>query len=94
VGRDKGSFTEQQTEGNRNNNGTNKQKTQQEPYDPDSRSPEEDRCHAPPSRECLPAVPPPTGTKRDGTGYGIPGSGQVGSAPTPRLCPFLESGEN
>jgi len=26
VGRDKGSLTEQQTEGNRNNNGTNKEK--------------------------------------------------------------------
>jgi len=29
VGQDKGSLTEQQTEGNRNNNDTNKEKTQQ-----------------------------------------------------------------
>jgi len=34
VGRDKGSLTEQQTEGNSNNNDTDKGNTQNKPHDP------------------------------------------------------------
>ena len=39
VGRDKGSFTEQQTEGNSNNNDTDEEETQHKLHSPESCSP-------------------------------------------------------
>ena len=76
VGRDKGSLTEQQTKGNSNNNDTDKEKTQQRTTRP-HRPSLPDRTHAAPSRaasEFPPRrAPPPTGTQRDSTWYGIPG---------------------
>jgi len=60
VGRDKGSLTEQQTEGNRNNDDTDKEKTQQRtarPRQPLSRN--STGAAPPPSRESVSAAPPP-----------------------------------
>ena len=93
MGRDKGSLTEQQTEGNRNNNDTDKEKTQQK----QTRSLGPHRRRTLPSRESefpprCPLPPEPSVTSH-GMEYRAL-FGQVGSAPTPRLCPFLESGEN
>jgi len=93
VGRDKGSLTEQQTEGNMNKQrykwGENTRKT-----DPLSRT--APAPHAPQPQESIPAAPPPPlepSVMSHGMEYRAL-FGQVGSAPTPRLCPFLESGEN
>ena len=58
--------------------------------------PKQDRRCTPSSRECLTAAPPPP-PEPSVTSHGMEYRalfGQVGSAPTPRLCPFLESGEN
>ena len=55
VGRDKDSLTEQQTEGNRNNNDTDKEKTQQK----QTRSLGPPWHRTLPSREWVPAAPPP-----------------------------------
>jgi len=98
VGRDKGSLTEQQTEGNRNNNGTDKEKTQQRtarPRQPLSRTAL--ALHPPPgrAREFPPRrtpAPEPSVTAQGMEHRAL--FGQGGSAPTPPLCPFLESGEN
>ena len=81
VGRDKGSLTEQQTEGNRNNNDTDKEKTRQN----QTRSPEQHRRRTLPSGEWAPAAP--TGTQRDTTGYGIPGSVWPGGVSPPGCAP-------
>jgi len=96
VGRDKGSLTEQQTEERGTTTEQIRRKHNNEPHDPDSRSPEQDQRCAPPNRETVPAAPPPPrepSVTSHGMEYRGP-FGQVGSAPTPRLCPFLESGEN
>jgi len=56
----------------------------------------QDRRRALPSRECVLAAPPPP-PEPSATSHGMEYRAlfdQVGSAPTPRLCPFLESGEN
>jgi len=58
VGRDKGSLTEQQTKENRNNNDTDKEKTQHEPHKPLSWT-GQDWCRTLPSCERVPAVLPP-----------------------------------
>ena len=59
VGRDKGSLTEQQTEGNRNNNGTNK-KTQQRTARPRQPLSQTGRVPRPPkSRVSSRRAPPP-----------------------------------
>jgi len=53
--------------------------------------------HAPEPRESSrrAALPPPPEPRVMAHGMEYPALfGQVGSAPTPRLCPFLESGEN
>jgi len=50
VGWDKGSLTEQQTKGNRNNNDTDKEK-RHELHEPQSHSPEHDQRRALPSCE-------------------------------------------
>jgi len=55
VGRDKGSLTEQQTEGNRNNNDTDKEKTRHK----QTRSLGPHRRCTLPSRERVPAAPTP-----------------------------------
>ena len=92
MGRDKGSLTEQQTEGNRNNNDTDKEKTQQN----QTRSLGPHRRRTLPSRESVPAAPSPP-PEPSVTSQGMEYRalfGQVGSAPTRQLCPFLESGEN
>ena len=84
VGRDKGSLTEQKTEGNRNNNDTDKEKTRQKT---DLLSRTAPAPHAPELREWVPA--PPTGTQRDGTWYGIPGSVWSGGvSPHPLAVPL------
>jgi len=97
VGRDKGSLTKQQTEGNRNHNDTNKEKTQQrtaQPRQPLSRTGPVLRPPKPRERPRRAAPPPPEpSVKSHGMEYQAL-FGQVGSAPTPRLCPFLESDEN
>jgi len=51
VGRDKGSLTEQQTEGTVTTTIQIRRKHNNEPHDPDSRSPKQDRHCALPSRE-------------------------------------------
>jgi len=90
VGRDKGSLTEQQTEGNRNNNDTNKEKIQQRtirPRQPLSRTAPAPRPPKPrvSSRRAAPA----TGTQRDVTWYGIPGSVWPGGvSPHPPAVPL------
>jgi len=93
MGRDKGSLTEQQTEGNRNNNDTDKEKTRQK----QTRSLGPHRRRTLLSRERVPAEPPPP-LEPSVTSHGMEYRalfGQVGSAPTPHSrCPFLESGEN
>jgi len=73
-----------------------RRKHNNEPYDPNSRSPQQHWRRAPPSRESLLAVPPPP-PEPSVTSHGMEYRalfGQVVSAPTPWLCPFLESGEN
>jgi len=74
-----------------------RRKHKNEPYDPDSRSPEQDWRRSPPKprvspRRAAPPLPEPSVTAH-GMEYRAL-FGQVGSAPTPRLCTFLESGEN
>jgi len=60
VGRDKGSLTEQQTKGNRNNNDTDKEKTRHELHEPQSGSPEQDlRRFAPEPRVSSRRAAPP-----------------------------------
>jgi len=72
VGRDKGSLTETANKGNRNNNDTDKENTQQKPHSPESRS---QRCAL-----CTPtAQVPPTGMTAHGVEYSAR-FGQVGSA--------------
>jgi len=96
VGRDKGSLTEQQTKGTGTTTIQIRRKHNHEPHDPDSQSSEQHWRRAPPSRECVPAVPAPP-PEPSVTTHGMEYRalfGQVGSAPTPRLCPFLESDEN
>ena len=96
MGRDKGSLTEQQTEGTGTTTIQIRRKHNNEPHDPDSRSPEQDGHRALPSRSSVPPRRPPP-PERSVTAHGMEHRalfGQVGSAPTPRLCPFLESGEN
>jgi len=97
VGRDKGSLTEQQTEGNKNSNDTNKEKTQQRTARPRQQLSRTGPAPRPPKPRVSPrraASPPPEPSV---TSHGMEYQalfGQVGSAPTPGLCPFLESGEN
>jgi len=96
VGLDKGSLTEQQTKGTVTTTIQIRRKHNKELHDPDSRSPEQDWRRVLPSRERVPAAPPPP-PEASVTSHGMEYRalfGQVGSAPTPRLCPFLESGEN
>ena len=95
VGQDKGSLTEQQTEGNSNNNDTDKEKTRQQ----QTRSLGSHRRRTLPSRKRVLTEPPepPSPPEPSVMSQGMEHRalfGQVGSAPTPRLCPFLESGEN
>jgi len=88
VGRDKGSITEQQTEGTgttiqmRRKHNTNR--TTQRAALPNHR-----RGRCAPLREsfCCPAPPPPTGTQHDGTWYGIPGSVWPGGVSPPGCVP-------
>jgi len=98
VGRDKGSLTEQQ---NRGKTGTTtiqiRRKHNNEPSGPDSRSPETGPTLRPP--QAASAFPPrrPSPPEPRVTSHGMEYRalfGQVGSAPTPWLCPFLDSGEN
>ena len=86
VGRDKGSLTEQQTEGTgtttiqiRRTHNTNHTTHRAAPQD----------CHcALPSREKVPAAHlPPTGTQHDGTWYGIPCSVWPGGVSPPGCVP-------
>jgi len=97
VGRDKGSLTEQQTEGNSNNNDTEKGNTQNKTQDPTeafSRTGPAPHIVEPRENSCRAAPPPPEpSVTAHGMEY-LALFGQVGSAPTPQLCPFLESGEN
>jgi len=90
VGRDKGSLTEQQTEGTATTTIQIRRKHNNEPYDPDSRSPETGPAPRPPKpreRSCRAA--PPTGTQRDDTWYGIPGSVWPGGvSPHPLAVPL------
>jgi len=58
-------------------------------HDPDSRSPEQDRCHAPPSRKSVPTAPRPP-PEPSVTSHGMEYRalfGQVGSAPPPSCAP-------
>jgi len=96
VGRDKGSLTEQQTEGTATTTVQLRRKHNNEPHDPDSCSPKQYRRRVPPKprvrfRRAAPPLEP--SMMSHGMEYRAL-FGQVGSAPTPRLCPFLESGEN
>jgi len=94
VGQDKGSLTEQQTEGTvttmiqiRRKYDTNSHNTPSHP----------DRTGAARSSAASESLrtAPPTRTQCDVTWYGIPDSVWPGGvSPTPRQCPFLESGEN
>ena len=98
MSRDKGSLAEQQTKENRNNNDTDKEKTQHEPQKPQTRSPKQDRRRALPSLEWVPAalppVPPPEpSVMAHGMEYRAL-FGQVGVGPAHPACPFLDSGEN
>jgi len=73
-----------------------RRKHNNEPHDPDSRSPKQERRRALPNRERVPAAPPPP-PEPSMMSHGMEYRallGQVGSARTPRLCLFLESGEN
>ncbi|XP_075282967.1 uncharacterized protein LOC142362011 [Opisthocomus hoazin] len=77
VGRDKGSLTEQQTEGTVTTTIQIRRKIRHK-LAQRTVSPEQDRRHALLSRERVPAAPhthppPPTGTQRDGTCYNMPG---------------------
>jgi len=78
VGRDKGSLTEQQTEGTATTiqkRGIHKTNQQNRARRTQSLSPRPNYRCALPSRKCVPAPQlPPTGTQHDGTWYGIPGS--------------------
>jgi len=94
VGRDKGSLTEQQTVGTvttmiqvRRKYDTN---SHNRPSLPDRTS----ATHSPAAREFPPPCPPPEPSMTSHSMEYPALFGQVGSAPTPRLCPFLESGEN
>jgi len=71
VGRDKGSLTEQQTEGTVTTTIQIRRKntTKSDPLSRTAPAP-----HAPEPRERSHRAAPPTGTQRDGTWYGIPGS--------------------
>jgi len=95
VGRDKGSLTEQQTEGT----GTTKIQIRRK-HDTNSHNrpslPDRISARSPEPREfppCRPPLPPEPSVTAHGMEYWAL-FGQVGSAPTPRVCPFLESGEN
>ena len=97
VGRDKGSLTEQQTKGTGTTTIQIRRKHNNEPHDPDSRSPEQDWRSAPPQAvsEFPPHRHPPPEPSVTSHGKEYQALfGQVGSGPTPWLCPFLESGEN
>ena len=67
-----------------------RRKHNNEPHDPDSRSPEQDRCRAPPKPQVRSRrAAPPTGTQRDVTWYGIPGSVWPGGvSPQPPAVPL------
>jgi len=90
VGRDKGSLTEQQTEGTGTTMVQIRRKHNNEAHDPDSRSPGQDRRHAPPKpRVRSRRATPPTRTQRDVTWYGIPGSVWPGGvSPHPPAVPL------
>jgi len=76
VGRDKGSLTEQQTEGTATTTIQKRGTHRTNRTTPQRRSPTQDRLRTLPSCEWVPTTLPlpPTGTQHDGTWYGIPGS--------------------
>jgi len=92
VGRDKGSLTEQQTEGTVTTTIQIRRKHDK------NRPALSDRTSAARSRaasDSPPRCPPPPEPSVTGHGMEYPALfHQLGSAPTLRLCPFLEFGEN
>jgi len=94
VGRDKGTLTEQQTEGNRNNNDTDKKKTQQRTARPRQPLSWTGPALCPPlpkkqMSSLLHRSPPLFGKQRDVTWYGIPGSVWPGGvSPHPPAVPL------
>jgi len=98
VGRDKGSLTEQQTEGTATTTIQIRGTHRTDCTTPQTCSPGQDQRRMLPSRKSVPAVqrrpsPPEPSVTSHGMEYRALFS-QVGSASTPRLCPFLKSGEN
>jgi len=96
VGRDKGSLTEQQTKGTvtttiqirRNHDKTDRTTEPLSRTEPALRAPEP---RVSPRR----AAPPPPEPSMTAHSMEYPALfGQVGVGPAPRLCPFLDSGEN
>jgi len=90
MGRDKGSLTEQQTKGTGTTTIQMRRKHNNEPHNPDSRCPKQDRRHALPNRsESPPRRPLSTGTQRDVTRYGKQGSVWPGGvSPHPPAVPL------
>jgi len=92
VGLDKGSLKEQQTEGT----GTTTQIRRKHNTNRTTQRAAPTAVHSRAASEFPPPAPHPTGTQHDGPWCGIPGSVWPGWGWTspPRLCPFLDSGEN
>jgi len=79
-------FNRSANKGNRNNNDTDKEKTQHKLQSPESRSPRLLPLRAPEMR--VPATQlPPTRTQHDGTWYGIPCSVWPGGVSPPGCVP-------
>jgi len=102
VGRDKGSLTEQQTEGTvtttRQKRGIHKTNQQNRARRTDPLSQTAPLLHGPEPRERSHRAAPTPRTQHDGTWYGIPVSVWPGGVSPPGCAPswvpFLDSGEN
>jgi len=95
VGRDKGSLTEQQTEGTATTTIQIREKYNTNSHNRPALLDKTGAARSPAVRVPAALPPPPPEPSVMSHGMEYPALfGQVGSAPSPWLCPFLESGEN